>query len=115
MIPPSSESSFTEPQNSSLDSSHSSGNTTAEDQGTPHSSGDTTVEDQESSHSSGDMTVEGQEIEATHSNSPQITVTNSQAAPILLEVHSSIRVDSCGNITADARTEGPMTVIKHFC
>ena len=48
-------------------------------------------------------------MEATHSNSPQITVTNSRAAPVQLVVHSSIRIDSCGNITADARTEGPMT------
>ena len=38
-----------------------------------HSNGDTTAEDQESSHSSGDMIVEGQEMEATHSNSDTTT------------------------------------------
>ena len=47
------------------------------------------------------------------STSPQITFTNNRAAPLQLGAYSYIRVDSRGNITADARTKGPMTLLSN--
>ena len=44
---------------------------------------------------------------------PRVPVTNIPVSHVQFEAHSSITVDNHGNISADAKTEGPTT--EHLC